>query len=122
MNKKNGKNASTGALISRLVLTVIVVLPVMIKAVGVSPLIPVVMLLIIGVTSAAVIRSVLKTKATESEAAEHSHDRLHPAAAEPCTDRFTHYKKQLDSFLANGIIDRKEYAFLLNKYRRELED
>ncbi len=52
----------------------------------------------------------------------HSHDRLsqNNLAAEH-RDGIEHYKRQLDDFLAAGIIDRDEYKLMLNKYRKNLQ-
>ena len=47
-------------------------------------------------------------------AQQHSHDRIqgYTAADE---NEFLHWKKQLDGFLAAGLIDRKEYNALLER-------
>ena len=45
---------------------------------------------------------------------EHSHDRAAGYEDFSCTPD-EHWKKQLDGFLANGIIDRAEYRFLMKK-------
>jgi len=51
----------------------------------------------------------------------HSHDRLTVTHAELSScEGIDHYKKQLDGFVASGIIDRKEYHVLLEKYSRQL--
>jgi len=52
---------------------------------------------------------------------EDCHDRLHPEHASACPDRLTHWKRQLDGFLAAGLIDKEEYRVLLEKYSRETE-
>lgn len=51
----------------------------------------------------------------------HSHDRLTVTREElmQC-DGLEHYKIQLDGFMAAGIIDRKEYNVLMDKYRKQL--
>lgn len=46
----------------------------------------------------------------------HSHDRLQGYAGNEKSDE--HWKKQLDGFLAAGIIDRSEYRTLLERRRR----
>ena len=53
------------------------------------------------------------------EQPEHSHDRLSVSnTAQVCDeDSYTHWKKQLDDFLAAGIIDKSEYNTLLNRYK-----
>lgn len=52
---------------------------------------------------------------------EHSHDRLSVNnTAQVCDeDSYTHWKKQLDDFLAAGIIERSEYNTLLKRYKTE---
>lgn len=58
-------------------------------------------------------------KATRSEtygggtAAQHSHDRIQGYTGGE--NEYEHWKKQLDGFLAAGIIDRKEYQALLER-------
>ena len=49
-------------------------------------------------------------------AAQHSHDRIQGYTA-GSEDAYLHWKKQLDGFLAAGIIDRKEYIALLERRR-----
>jgi hypothetical protein len=49
-------------------------------------------------------------------AASHSHDRLQGYRGDE--DKTEHWKKQLDGFLAAGIIDRSEYRVLLERRRR----
>ena len=46
-------------------------------------------------------------------ATQHSHDRLQGYTGSE--DGYEHWKKQLDSFLAAGLIDRKEYNALLER-------
>ena len=46
----------------------------------------------------------------------HSHDRLQGYRGDE--DKTEHWKKQLDGFLAAGIIDRNEYRALLERRRR----
>ena len=55
------------------------------------------------------------------ESPEHSHDRLQSNnTAQVCDeDEYTHWKKQLDDFLAAGIIERSEYNALLKRYKTE---
>lgn len=52
---------------------------------------------------------------------EDCHNRLHPEHAAECDDALTHWKKQLDGFLAAGIIDKNEYRVLMERYARELK-
>ena len=47
----------------------------------------------------------------------HSHDRLSRQAAANCSVD-EHWKAQLDGFLKAGIIDRKEYAVLMERHGR----
>ena len=47
-------------------------------------------------------------------AASHSHDRITGYTAGTCSDE-EHWRKQLDGFLAAGIIERSEYRALLEK-------
>lgn len=49
-------------------------------------------------------------------AAQHSHDRLQGYRGDE--NGAEHWKKQLDGFLAAGIIDRREYRTLLERRRR----
>lgn len=76
-------------------------------------------------TTVIVLIKILKGRATETSTGyrsqpEHSHDRLHPAKSSAvCDDDMTHWKKQLDGFLAAGIIERSEYKTLLERYRRQ---
>ena len=49
-------------------------------------------------------------------AAAHSHDRLQGYAGNESSAE--HWKKQLDGFLAAGIIDRSEYRVLMERRRR----
>ena len=58
---------------------------------------------------------------TSDTPSQHSHDRLSVKNkfTESCQG-IEHYKKQLDGFLESGIIDRKEYSVLLDKYTRQL--
>lgn len=49
-------------------------------------------------------------------AAAHSHDRLQGYAGNESSTE--HWKKQLDGFLAAGIIDRSEYRVLMERRRR----
>ena len=49
-------------------------------------------------------------------AAAHSHDRLQGYAGNESSAE--HWKKQLDGFLAAGIIDRSEYRVLMERLRR----
>ncbi len=49
-----------------------------------------------------------------STGAQHSHDRIQGYTT-GSEDGYTHWKKQLDGFLAAGIIDRKEYQALLER-------
>lgn len=70
----------------------------------------------------AVIVIKLRKKAAERKndspaAAAHTHDRLQGYTAGACSAE-EHWRKQLDSFLAAGIIDRAEYRVLLERYRR----
>lgn len=52
----------------------------------------------------------------------HTHDRIsRPKNAEPCTPN-KHYKAQLDSLYRAGIIDRKEYAYLAEKFARVTDE
>lgn len=55
------------------------------------------------------------------EQPEHNHDRLSVSnTAQVCDeDSYTHWKKQLDDFLAAGIIERSEYNALLKRYKTE---
>ena len=54
-----------------------------------------------------------------SRAAEHSHDRIeHAEKYSYCTGE-EHWRRQLDGFLKAGIIDRKEYRVLWERWTAE---
>lgn len=53
---------------------------------------------------------------------QHSHDRLSNNTLKiEAYDSFEHYKRQIDGFLAAGIIDRAEYKVLYEKYKKTLK-
>lgn len=56
----------------------------------------------------------------QNASGEHSHDRLAQGnTAQNCEDdELLHWKKQLDSFLESGVIDRSEYRTLLERYKK----
>lgn len=80
---------------------------------------------VIAVAIAGVAFAAKKARAAESKpvsraaqprpAAQHSHDRIQGYTGSE--DGYEHWKKQLDGFLAAGLIDRKEYMALLERRR-----
>ena len=46
----------------------------------------------------------------------HTHDRLDTDCYNPAESESEHYKKQLDSFLSSGLIEKNEYKELLRRY------
>lgn len=71
--------------------------------------------IIIAVVIGVVRTRVARAKAGRGSQKIHSHDRLHPNTAAPCTDPDEHWKKQLDGFLEAGIIEKDEYRVLMNR-------
>ena len=49
---------------------------------------------------------------------EHTHDRTDAVSYDPHESSDEHYIKQLDGFLASGIIDKAEYSQLIRRYRK----
>lgn len=47
---------------------------------------------------------------------DHTHDRLDDDCFDPLESPADHYRKQLDSFLSAGLIDRAEYRELNKRY------
>ncbi len=73
----------------------------------------------VGIFAIAAKKGLLKAGGTKAQL--HSHDRLqNDNSAELCEDDgSTHWKKQLDGFLASGIIDRSEYNTLLKRHHED---
>lgn len=53
--------------------------------------------------------------------AGHTHDRLDYDCAIPNESRVQHYRKQLDSFMKAGLIEKDEYNKLLLRYMTEFK-
>ena len=75
--------------------------------------------LIVGLIALAIVLRAASRKKERFEfrSARHSHDRLQGYADGSCPPE-EHWRRQLDGFLAAGIIDRSEYRVLMERRRR----
>ena len=83
----------------------------------------IVVLLVVVIVTASAVSRIAKEKRFDGvkargggTAEQHSHDRLQGYRGEENVGE--HWKKQLDGFLAAGIIDRSEYRVLLERRRK----
>lgn len=76
----------------------------------------------VAIGAAAIFIVVRAIKKNASVDFNHSHDRLTPNTLKiEAYDSFEHYKRQIDGFLAAGIIDKAEYKVLYEKYKKTLK-
>ena len=122
MEKKNGKNLSSGIL-TGIILCIIIAtfsnkrFQWMLRY-RPGEVIP--MLISLGVTILVVVmvfQLASRRIRGNSEKKEHTHDRIDSVSYDANETEFQHYKKQLDGFLKAGIIEKEEYRLLLRRYQ-----
>lgn len=119
MNKKNEKKKPS-------LFSIIIIVAILFSAVSgeldTAQLYVLVVLLIIIAVIAVIVLAVRNMKKNYKMDFSHSHDRLTPNTLKiEAYDSFEHYKRQIDGFLAAGIIDRAEYKVLYEKYKKTLK-
>ena len=62
------------------------------------------------------VRAEMKDLGGKVHAPGHTHDRLDADCYSPSESESEHYKKQLDSFLKAGLIEKSEYRELARRY------
>lgn len=120
-NKKNKKNKKSP--IPALIILAVFLLSAIGDELDSDVFMPILSIIIIIAVIAAVLYFAVKSvKKNISMDFDHSHDRLSSNTLKiEAYDSFEHYKRQIDGFLAAGIIDRAEYKVLYEKYRKTLK-
>ena len=120
-NKKNKKNKKSP--VPALIILAVFLLSAIGDELDSDVFMPILSIIIIIAVIAAVLYFAVKNvKKNVSMDFDHSHDRLSANTLKiEAYDSFEHYKRQIDGFLAAGIIDRAEYKVLYEKYKKTLK-
>lgn len=121
MNNKKKNKGSSGIIVAVAVYFIVAMINGAMESSAGAALI--IFAIIIAIIVGVVVLVVKVAKASTGQSRiEHSHDRLTPNTLKAeDANSFEHYKRQLDSFLTAGIIDKSEYRTLYEKYRKTLK-